>query len=111
MDRGLELIQEPRARECVATGAQRAQGDAPIGQAPQLTEQRRGDRFADVDAAANEQNVHWAELVERHGRGELQAAARHRRLTVERRDAPLVDVTAENPVRHPQGLERIRDRD
>ena len=51
----------------------------------------RGDRLLHVDAAADEQDVDRAELLERDRGGELQPVAGRRGLAVEAHDGPLVD--------------------
>ncbi len=111
VDRGAVIVEQARARERIAAGAQRAERDAAVRQAAERGEQGRGDRLAHVDAAADEQDVHLAELVEGDGRRDVEAAAREYRPAVEAHDRPFVNGLAHDPVRHAQRLDRVRNRD
>ena len=51
------------------------------------------------------------DVVERDGGREREAVAGGDRLAVEARDRPLVDVALDDPVRHPQRLDRADQRD
>ena len=73
MDRRLEIIEESGACERVAAGAQRAERHSPVGEPAQQRQKRRGHGITHIDAAAHEQNIDDAELIERRGRRELQA--------------------------------------
>src|ERR1700733_2528123 len=105
------LVQQPRLRQGVAAGAQRAEGDAPLGEAAQRRHDARGNRLLHVDAPADEQDVHRAELLERDRRGELQPVAGRGGLAVEAHNGPLVGGAAGHGVRHAQWLDRVRQRD
>ena len=111
VDGRLVVIEQSRACQRIAAGTERAEPDAALRQAAQHCEQGIRDRLAHVDAAADEQDLDLADLVERDGRGELESAARRRRPAVETRDRPLVNVLADHAVGHAQDLERVRDRD
>ena len=65
MDGRPVVVEQARARERIAAGAERAEADAPLGEAAQGREQRIGDGLADIDAAADEQDLDLADLVER----------------------------------------------
>ncbi len=105
------IVEEPRARERIAAGAQRAQCDAPLGETAQRHEQRRRDRLADVHPAADEQDVERFELIEHRGGRELESGTRFARRTVEAHHRPLVNILAHQAIRHAQGLDGIGDGD
>ncbi len=111
MDGGAVLVEQAGPRERIAAGAERAEPHAALGETPQRREQRRRHGLAHADAAADEEDLGLARLVERDGRPEVEPAARRGRAAVERRDAPLVDVAAGDAVRHAQRLQRVCDRD
>ena len=58
VDRGAVVIEQPRPRERVAAGAQRAERDAALREPAQRRKHRGGDRGAHLHPAADEQNVH-----------------------------------------------------
>src|SRR6186997_3334241 len=111
MNRGAVVVEEAGSRERVATRAERAEADAPLGKAPERGEQGRRNRLAHVDAAADEKDLDLAELLERGRRREIEATAREDRPAIEADDGPVINVLAEDAVGHAQRLHRVRDRD
>jgi len=105
------IVEQSRARECVAAGAQRAERDASVRETAQRHEQRRRNRLANIDAAAYEKDIERLELIERCGGRELEARARLARRTVEADHRPLVDLLADQTIRHAQRLDGIGDGD
>ena len=102
-----KIIQEARARERVAAGAQGAQRDPPVGQAPQRGEQRGRDGITNIDAAAHEQNIDRSQFIQSAGRGQREPAARIDRAAIQADDGPFVHVLADQAVGHAQGFERV----
>ena len=111
MDRGAVVVEEARTRERIAAGAQRAERNPPLREAAKRREQGRRYGFADIDAAADEQDLHLADLVEGDRRREVEAAACEDRSAIEARERPLVNVLAHDAVGHAQRLDRVRNRD
>ncbi len=111
MDGRAVLIEQSRLGERVAAGTERPERDAPLRQALERCENLRRHRLLHVDAAADEENVERAGLIECQRGRELQPVAGRGRLAVQAHDRPLVHRLPGEQVRHPQRLDRARERD
>ena len=111
VDRRAILVEQSRLGQRVSAGAKRAERDVTLGEPAQRGQERRRDRLLDVDAAADEDDVDGADVVERDRRRKRQAVARGDGLAVEARDRPLVDLPLADAVGHAQRLDGARQRD
>src|SRR5882757_3037352 len=111
MNRGAKIVEQAGPRKGIAPGAQAAQRYPAVRKAPEAGKKRRGDCVPDVDAAAHEKDVDRPQFIQDTGGRQTEAAAGIGGPPVEADDGPLVDVSADQAIRHSQRFDGVRDGD
>jgi hypothetical protein len=104
---GAEIVEQARPRQRIAAGTEGAQRHPSVGQPAQRREQRRRYRFANVDAAADEEDVDRAQFIQSIRRGQSESATGIRGPPVHANEGPFVDFIADQSIGHSQRLERV----